>query len=83
MNSSYLFEEQGVIHVLRVDRREPVLVLSGYIDLVAGQDVAHCAKLLYFSLKHLFKSLVPQLWTLHLFTQICNTQISYTAQLFW
>lgn len=47
--------------MLRVDRREPVLVLSGYIDLVAGQDVAHCAKLLYFSLKHLFQSLVPQL----------------------
>jgi len=68
--STYLFEEQGVFHVLAVDRVEPVLVLGGDVDLVAGQDVAHGAELLDFPLKHLLQPLVPELGAPHLLTQI-------------
>lgn len=65
---TYLFEEQRVVHVLCIHRGEPVLVLGGDIDLVAGQDVAHGAKLLDLSLKHLLQPLVPELGALHLLT---------------
>lgn len=64
----YLFEEQGVVHVLCIDRGEPILVLSGDIYLIAGQDVADCAELLDFPLKHLLQPLVPELRALHLLT---------------
>lgn len=63
---AYLFEEQGVVHVLGVERGEPVLVLGGDIDLIAGQDVADGAELLDLPLKHLLQPLVPELGALHL-----------------
>ena len=47
--------------MLCIDRSEPVLVLSGDVYLVAGQDVADGAELLDFLLKHLLQPLVPEL----------------------
>lgn len=54
--------------MLCIDRGEPILVLSGDIYLIAGQDVADCAELLDFPLKHLLQPLVPELQALHLLT---------------
>lgn len=65
---TYLFEKQGVVHVLGIHRGEPVLVLRGDIYLVASQDVADGTELLDFSLKHLLQPLVPELRALHLLT---------------
>lgn len=58
---AYLFEEQGVVHVLCIDRAQPILVLSGDVDLIAGQDIADGAELLDFPLEHLLQPLVPEL----------------------
>lgn len=69
---THLLEEQGVIHVLCIDRGESVLVLSGDVHLIARQDVANRAELLDFPLEHLLQPLVLQLRALHLLTQICK-----------